>query len=97
MLNPAPHDIWRLPTGKAASLCCRLVTTNTELANLSSSHAEKPTVTRVAPVRTQRLDCVADTLYRDYVKGHQLGWIYVTLPRQPKTKGSASSAPSGDI
>ena len=46
------------------------------------------------PTITYYLDFVYDTQYRDSVKGHHLGWIYVTLSKQPKTKDSASSAPN---
>lgn len=42
------------------------------------------------------LDFVSDTMYRDKVKGHHIEWIYVILPKQPKTKDSASSAPNED-
>jgi hypothetical protein len=46
---------------------------------------------------TAALDVVPDTLYRDAVNGHRIGWTYVILPKQPKTKGFTSSAPNGDM
>jgi hypothetical protein len=52
---------------------------------------------RLSPSSARALDFVSDTLYRDTVEGHHLGWINVTLQGQPKIKDSASSALRGDI